>query len=459
MRTQPMLTIPIAFVFVLLSSISMAAHLNGGRDTLRNFIGAVYAPPKGANASLGVGWVRMPFYWTGENPWISVEPQRGVWDWTASDNFVRQVRERKMQVLPILCYTASWAAATSGKSMVPPKNERDWEDYVEHVVSRYSHAPFDLKYFQVWNEPTIQAGFWQGETNLDFIDQIYLPAAKIIRKHHCKVVFGGWPCSNSMQELSRELEWHDAWKYTDIIDIHYDPLTDWQYLYDRWIKTGKCEGLWQTEIGFVSFPNYLPNFYIRALHWALNHHWRRQNQYKLFWYASWGAGSDGEKCLTQNGSDGNPVLSPHGTRLSVINSVFGKAPLSDWKGYRIIPPLPPLIDEEQPASFGFMSGQSSYIIAMILDKPTLDAHSRIQIEIPMNHSPANMELELCDGSRILRRNIGSNPAVESSESDLDAYYAKKKLHISIRKDFFKLEEARYYGHAWNASIGYLVVMK
>jgi hypothetical protein len=96
---------------------------------------------------------------------------------------------------------------------------------------------------------------------------------------------------------------------------------------------------------------------------------------------------------------------------------------------------------------------------MILDKATLDAHGTIQIDIPMNHSPSNMELESCDGSRILHRNIDANSVAERPGFDVDAYYAQKKLHISRRSDYFKMEEARNYGHVWNAAIEYLVIKR
>ncbi len=170
-------------------------------------------------------------------------------------------------------YTALGAASIPGNWLSPPKHVEDWVDFVERVLARYSRPPFNLRYFQVWNEPTRQAGFWTG-THHEFIDKIYLPAAKIIRPHNCYVVFGGWPLSNSLEELDETLAYQGAWQWTDILDVHYRDVFAWQHLYDKWVKTGKCRGIWQTEIGFTDDPKYLPNLYLWVLHWALQSGWK-----------------------------------------------------------------------------------------------------------------------------------------------------------------------------------------
>lgn len=190
------------------------SHFPPGRlsPSLEDFVSVVYLPAEGFERQLAIGWARMDFAWG------KIEPQQDVWVWERFDNLIREAHKRGMEVLPLLAYTASWAATEVG-TKGPPKEVQDWEDYVEHVVQRYSRPPFNLHFFQVWNEPTRKAGFWRGETDEAWIDTIFIPAAKIIRRYGCQVVFGGWPVSDA-QRLDYILEYHDAWRWVDIVDVY-----------------------------------------------------------------------------------------------------------------------------------------------------------------------------------------------------------------------------------------------
>lgn len=334
-------------------------------------------------ANLGIGWIREGFYWN------NIEHKRGVWDWQATDQAVLGAHAEDLQILPLLAYTASWDASTSNSDVSPPKNVADWDEYVERVVARYSAPPFNLRYFQIWNEPTRKAGFWTG-TDQDFVDKVYLPAAEIVRRHHCYVVFGGWPASNSLQEFDNVLEYHDAWRWTDFLDIHYEGLPDWQYLYDRWVKTGKCKGVWETELGFTNAPDFIPETYLPMLHWSLLAGWKNPNAYKLFWYAAWGAGADGPNCLTQTDPNGKVVLSDQGNKLAVLNKLLGSGPLTVYSDYKITP-LP-----SNSSVFGFRCG-GRVVVAMLLSKQTLLEDQNISLRIPVRNKPSMISLVDGDG--------------------------------------------------------------
>lgn len=86
----------------------------------------------------------------------------------------------------------------------PTQNVTEWELYVDAVVSHYL-PKYNISYYQIWNEPTTQAGFWHGANNSAFVPQVYLPAAKIVRARGGRVVFGGWPASNSIDEFNQIL--------------------------------------------------------------------------------------------------------------------------------------------------------------------------------------------------------------------------------------------------------------
>ena len=98
----------------------------------------------------------------------------------------------------------------------------DWCAYCEYVVAILAAPPSGLTYFQIWNEPTTEAGFFHDSPE-EFVDRILIPAAEIIYAHGGKVIFGGWPCCNTLEEMNHLLCYHDAWRYVDILDVHYMP--------------------------------------------------------------------------------------------------------------------------------------------------------------------------------------------------------------------------------------------
>jgi len=327
---------------------------------------------------LRFGWARNDF------PWAGIEPKRGQWNWQKTDELVLQVHAEGVEILPVLDYTAPWAESTSGKIFSPPKRVEDWKDFVEHTVARYSRPPYNLRYFQVWNEPTRQAGFWLGSDE-EFVDKVYLPAAKIIRSHGGRVVFGGWPASNSLQEFDSVLAYHDAWRWTDILDVHYEGLSNFQYLYDHWVKTGKCKGIWETELGFTADPNFIPVNYLQILHWALQSGWDDPNQYKLFYFASWGAGPDGPNCLTTTDRQGRVVLTGQGQRLTVINEVLGPGALNSFSKFSVEVSGAKL-QGSLGSALGFEDGRR-IAIALFLNRASLKPGNSISILLPQVSHP------------------------------------------------------------------------
>lgn len=249
-------------------------------------------------------------------PWNLVEPARGRWNWNSYDTQIKGGLAQKFEMIVMLGYTAPWAAG-GADGFHPPQNPSDWTDYVTAVVSRYSAAPYNLKYFQVWNEPTKAAGFWKGVTDQQWVDVIYLPAARIIRDHGARVVFGGWPLNGPLPVLDSTLQYHNAWQLTDIVDVHYLGLPAIQQIYSKWVATGKCKGVWETEVGAVNNPVYLTNLYSGVFRWAkTSGNWTFPDQYKLFWYPPVGTGCG--TCLATQGADGKAVPTPNGLALERV---------------------------------------------------------------------------------------------------------------------------------------------
>jgi len=375
--------LPVALVVGALSAGSpqTAADTKSAFPLLQDFAGAVNVPGSPLWNELGVGWGRQDFSWN------EIEPSQNQWRFDKYDAMVLGVHKWGCQILPILCYTASWAVAEGAPNTAGAARVRDWEDFVDTTVERYGKPPYNLRYFQVWNEPTRKAGFWRGATDDEFFQRVYLPAAKIIKRHGCHVVFGGWPCSDGTARLIELMDKFEAWRWTDIVDIHYYGLPSMVRLYDHYVKTGKCAGIWQTEIGWHPFEEYLPNLYCRTLYWGLKQGWEFRDQFKLFWYAFWGAGPVGPKCLTYPAQDGNRPSPTHGVRMNTLNAILGSSRLAAFDAYELSPPLPFTVDEDIQSSQGFTCGDKT-VIAFQVDEKTQAEHSHLDLRLTCANRPS-----------------------------------------------------------------------
>ena len=135
----------------------------------------------------GVKWVRCGAGCTALD-WGAVEKERGVYDWKSADAEVNGwTKDEGVDLLVILGYTPKWASSDpNGDNSAPPRDLKDWTDFVFKVVSRYKGK---VKYWEVWNEPDI--GFWTGtiEQYSDLLKSAYVAAKKA--DPDCRIVFGG----------------------------------------------------------------------------------------------------------------------------------------------------------------------------------------------------------------------------------------------------------------------------
>lgn len=214
--------------------------------------------------------------------------------------------------LLLLGYTPPWNAEIPGDTKSAPIDERYWTEYVEAVVKRYTAPPYNIKYFQIWNEAagplsggSAQATFWHGPSDpgtahpgaytramQDYVDLIHIPAARIIHRYHAYVVYGGWPDQGGLDTYMHWLEYESPTEHTrmidnvDYLDIHYLGIDAIDRLYTRYVATGKVRGIWETEIGdrYMINPHYLAKFYFKLAVWALGHRWTDANQYVAMVY-------------------------------------------------------------------------------------------------------------------------------------------------------------------------------
>jgi hypothetical protein len=108
----------------------------------------------------GTKWMRQEFVWS------TIEPQRGVFDFSYYDQFVLLAAQHNVHLLPLLIDTPGWDGATWNTI---PADPSAYAAYAAAVVGRYGpHGSFWAKHpdltsyaihtFEIWNEPYYDNG-------------------------------------------------------------------------------------------------------------------------------------------------------------------------------------------------------------------------------------------------------------------------------------------------------------
>ncbi len=110
-------------------------------------------------AAVGANWAR----WNGIF-WSSVEPLPGERNWESQGRIEEQlafVNSTGLHLITIVRSTPEWAQQVPGYYCGPiaPDYLDDFGDFMFDLVSRYSQEPFNIKYWEIWNEPDIPARF------------------------------------------------------------------------------------------------------------------------------------------------------------------------------------------------------------------------------------------------------------------------------------------------------------
>lgn len=327
---------------------------------------------------MGVSMVRLDISWR------DTERIPGVYDWAATDRKILSLRQAGFQVLPMLAYAPVWNRRLAGSTGSPPVDYEAWLRFVRAAVKRYGSSPWDLEYFQVWNEPTQRASFWRGSHD-EFFFRIYIPAAKIIRAAGRKVVFGGWPASDAISDFDRLLSSTGAIRYTDILDFHYSGESRYNLLYDKYIRTGLAQGIWQTEVGYIVEPFGLLHVWLRNLQWCLAHQWQRADQYKIFWYPAWESQKPRYHGLTTT-MRRQVVLTDKGRHLTLLNHLYGQGKLSEAQMTSNITPEP----QEKQYLFATAVGTEKIIVAVSISRGC--PNTQCEFTVKSERHPAEVQL-------------------------------------------------------------------
>lgn len=345
--------------------------------------------------------------------WNAIEPTKGHINQAAVDEYTRQFTQAKsngITILPVLGYTAGWAANRTGYSYTfhgqtfeygpvtaengdqltrqlvtkdatgsvlstqtvqtsagrtPPANSADWTAYVSRVVSLLK--PLGITYYQVWNEAYPTSGFWTGGMD-QYMTLIHLPAAKVIHNAGAKVVYGGWICGAPLSEYTALLDRYKAWNTIDVFDMHYMPVGAMDTLYQTAKKRGIANpAVWQTELGFTTQNKFIADIYPRVFHYALSKGGNNLDQFKLLYFAAWSPNDPaafGYNRTLIGGSD----LTPKGKTLTTLASLLRGTTAKTYDTFTTLPGLKPDLNENLSTANGFLLDNKRVVLALDLKR-------------------------------------------------------------------------------------------
>lgn len=133
-------------------------------------------------AGAGVQTMRASFYWS------EIEPQPGVFDFTATDTLVAEATARRMAVLPVIIRAPQWARG--GNEYYPPSDKSAIKPVAEALVQRYGPggsfwaerpalSPMPLRHWQIWNEPSLPLYWWDQPFQEGYVELLKHAAASI----------------------------------------------------------------------------------------------------------------------------------------------------------------------------------------------------------------------------------------------------------------------------------------
>ncbi|MEN6394763.1 MAG: hypothetical protein ABFD53_13225 [Anaerolineaceae bacterium] len=110
-------------------------------------------------------------YWVGGAPilWSEIEKTKGNYDWSAAESSAIQWQSASSEgFYPIgnVRSTPTWAQLRPGYYCGPMKEQyfKDFAEFMRQVVSRYSVPPYNVKYWEIWNEPDVDYRLVGGDS-------------------------------------------------------------------------------------------------------------------------------------------------------------------------------------------------------------------------------------------------------------------------------------------------------
>lgn len=201
--------------------------------------------------------------WDAAVSWERLEPQQDAWDFKRLDALVALAERNGVEPMLTLGITPRWAASRPNEKFVygdggnsPPRDLRDWEDYVHTVATRYKGR---IRYYELWNEPTFDEidkgrGFYAGSARtMVELGRIAHRVIKTVDPEN-KLISPGFTDEGQRLDLYLRLGGRDI---TDVVAHHFYPekpeLLPHHIGYVRSVmaKHGLAHvPLWNTETGY-----------------------------------------------------------------------------------------------------------------------------------------------------------------------------------------------------------------
>jgi hypothetical protein len=192
--------------------------------------------------------------------WDAMEPERGRFDWSFWDEFVRAAtHDFGLRLIPYVCYTPKWAARDNGENFwrSPP---RDPEDFARFVAALVGHYRADIHSWELWNEPDNPA-YWLG--NREEFAAVVRAGSRAVRRVDptAAVVLGGIATDLSFLDGLFRVD-HIA-PAVDVVNVHSyfetwhpDPIESLPTYVARVAsivhELGENEPIWMAETGYSS---------------------------------------------------------------------------------------------------------------------------------------------------------------------------------------------------------------
>lgn len=173
--------------------------------------------------------------------WNVIEPVDNTFDFTAYDSAVQSYTDSGIDVMGLLTYSSSFAAA----SQFDAPSLTAWSDYVGTVAEHYAG---DITYWEIWNEPNYTA-FWTGSIT-DYAALITESAVAIKAANpDAKIVLGGLSGADAdwLDQLYDELS--DP-SIIDVVAVHPYRVIGDSYTYSPETATNGLNNL-VTDLGSV----------------------------------------------------------------------------------------------------------------------------------------------------------------------------------------------------------------
>jgi hypothetical protein len=132
--------------------------------------------------------------------WADVEPDEGIRNWETLAGLEQELRDasaKNLQVILIVRKTPVWAQKVSGPAAycgpIKPEKLEAFGNFMYDLVSRYSPPPYNVKYWELWNEPDVDPalaaymgggdipfGCWGDSTKIYYGGEYYAEMLKAV---------------------------------------------------------------------------------------------------------------------------------------------------------------------------------------------------------------------------------------------------------------------------------------